>query len=110
MTFTEDHTTGRLSVDRLFKPSVNCQDVVDAGRVAFVVDGEAYYGALYESFLRARRSIFIVGWDLHSDTQLVRGSVAGADPAKRLVSLSSYRARPAAIASDHLPLIARVAI
>ena len=80
MTFTEDPTTGRPPLNRLFKPSVNCQDVVDARRVAFIIDGESYFGALYESFLQAKRSIIIVGWDLHSDTQLVRGSAAGDYP------------------------------
>lgn len=36
------------------------------------MDGEAYFRAIYESFQKARRSIFIVGWDLHSRLALIR--------------------------------------
>ena len=57
-----------------FQPSTNCYAVQSAPKVAFVIDGQAYYRALFEAFSRARRTIFIVGWDLHSDLQLVRGN------------------------------------
>lgn len=50
----------------------NCWRRVKAERAAFLVDGEAYFRALHDSFRRGRRSIFIVGWDLHSDLLLVR--------------------------------------
>lgn len=59
-------------MENLFEPSRNCYRRVKADRAAFVVDGEAYYGALRDAFLKARHSIFIVGWDLHSDMQLLR--------------------------------------
>ncbi len=60
----------------LLKPGENCYRLANAGRAALLVDGDAYYRALDAAFRLARRSIFIVGWDLHSDLQLVRG---GAD-------------------------------
>ena len=62
-----------------FEPTRNCQQVARAHRAAFIVDGNAYYRALRETLIQARRSIFIVGWDLHSDLRLVRGDT-GPDP------------------------------
>ena len=69
-------------VENILKKGVNCQDVLDARRAAFIVDGEAYYAALHESFQQARRTIFLVGWDLHSDTRLVRGGNTSGYPTK----------------------------
>jgi phosphatidylserine/phosphatidylglycerophosphate/cardiolipin synthase-like enzyme/uncharacterized membrane protein YdjX (TVP38/TMEM64 family) len=50
----------------------NCCKQETSENVSFVIDGEAYYRALYEAFCSARRSIFIVGWDLHSELKLIR--------------------------------------
>ena len=49
----------------------NCQRLAHASRLAFLVDGDAYYRALREVFVRARHSIFIVAWDIDSRTVLV---------------------------------------
>ena len=66
------------SLEKVFEPSKNCHQKVNARRAAFIIDGEAYFRALYESFRRARHTIFIVGWDLHSDLHLIReGSESG---------------------------------
>ncbi len=43
-----------------------------ANRLGFLVDGEAYYAALADVLGRARRSVFIVGWDLHTEVELRR--------------------------------------
>jgi uncharacterized membrane protein YdjX (TVP38/TMEM64 family) len=48
--------------------------------VAFIIDGEAYFRALHEALSRARRSIFIVGWDLHSEVRLIRSGAGGGYP------------------------------
>jgi phosphatidylserine/phosphatidylglycerophosphate/cardiolipin synthase-like enzyme/uncharacterized membrane protein YdjX (TVP38/TMEM64 family) len=56
----------------LFQPSRNCFRVASAHRAAVIVDGEDYFRALYEALSRARRFIFIVGWDLHSEVRLIR--------------------------------------
>ncbi|AOY58257.1 MULTISPECIES: VTT domain-containing protein [Desulfococcus] len=69
-------------MEEILKPSRNCWQQVNARRAAFIVDGEAYFRALHESFRRARRSIFIVGWDLHSDVRLIRNEDDGADSVK----------------------------
>jgi phosphatidylserine/phosphatidylglycerophosphate/cardiolipin synthase-like enzyme/uncharacterized membrane protein YdjX (TVP38/TMEM64 family) len=55
-----------------FKPSKNCWQTQRAGRVAALIDGKEYYQALYEAILQARRSVFILGWDLHSEVRLIR--------------------------------------
>ena len=49
-----------------------------AARAAVLVDGAAFFGAVREAFLNARRSIFIVGWDIDSRTRLV-GESNGSD-------------------------------
>lgn len=45
--------------------------VAKARRASVLIDGAAYYGALRASLLRARRTVFIVGWDVDSRTRLV---------------------------------------
>ncbi len=51
----------------------NCWRIVNAGRVSFLVDGHAYYNALAHAIENARRSIFILGWDINSRVDLIRG-------------------------------------
>ena len=55
----------------LLVPGCNCWRIERAGRVAFLVDGEAYFGAVRAALARARRSIFILGWDIDSRMKLV---------------------------------------
>jgi len=50
----------------------NCWRLAQAARAAFVIDGEDYFRAVREAMCRARRTIFIVGWDIHSELRLVR--------------------------------------
>lgn len=66
----------------VFEPGGNCHRLSTAHRAAFIVDGEDYFRALYESFRRAQRQIFIIGWDLHSGLQLVRDDVKHRYPAR----------------------------
>lgn len=58
------------SVPALFEPGRNCWRVARAERVAFVVDGDAYFKAFVEAASQARRSLLILGWDFHSRTPL----------------------------------------
>jgi phosphatidylserine/phosphatidylglycerophosphate/cardiolipin synthase-like enzyme/uncharacterized membrane protein YdjX (TVP38/TMEM64 family) len=51
----------------------NCWRRAKAERVAFLVDGAAYFEAFRTAALRAERSITIVGWDIHSRMRLVPG-------------------------------------
>lgn len=41
-----------------------------ARRAAVLIDGAAFFAAVREAFLQARRTIFIVGWDIDSRTEL----------------------------------------
>ncbi|HZM36243.1 MAG TPA: VTT domain-containing protein [Burkholderiales bacterium] len=54
----------------LLRPGRNCWAVAQTGRVAFLVDAEAYFRAFYQAALRARRSITILAWDFNSQTRL----------------------------------------
>jgi phosphatidylserine/phosphatidylglycerophosphate/cardiolipin synthase-like enzyme/uncharacterized membrane protein YdjX (TVP38/TMEM64 family) len=66
----------------LLRPGYNCSAVARAGRVAFLVDAEAYFKAFYQAALRARRSITLLAWDFNSQTRLHFDPVReGAPPA-----------------------------
>lgn len=54
----------------LFEPGRNCWRVERAERVAFVVDGDAYFNAFVDACRQAQRSILITGWDFHTRTLL----------------------------------------
>ena len=57
----------------LLKPGRNCWRIEHADRVTFLVDGEDYFAAVRDALARARRSFFIVGWDIDSRMHLVPG-------------------------------------
>ncbi|MGW8286483.1 MAG: VTT domain-containing protein [Candidatus Deferrimicrobiaceae bacterium] len=59
--------------DRLLAPGVNCWRVARANRCALLVDGEAYFKAVHDAIGRARRAVWILGWDIDSRIGLVRG-------------------------------------
>ena len=56
----------------ILEVGTNCWRIARAGRAAFLIDGEDYFAAIRDALLLARRSIFIIGWDLHSELRLVR--------------------------------------
>jgi phosphatidylserine/phosphatidylglycerophosphate/cardiolipin synthase-like enzyme/uncharacterized membrane protein YdjX (TVP38/TMEM64 family) len=62
----------------ILRPGQNIWRLERAARAAVLIDGASYFQALREALLRARRSVFIVGWDIHSRTRLV-GSSGHAD-------------------------------
>jgi len=51
----------------------NCWRRERAERIAFLVDVDAYFRAFRRAAMRARRSILIAGWDVHSRVQLSPG-------------------------------------
>ncbi len=55
----------------LLVPGRNCWRLGRARRLAFLVDGAAYYAAAREAMAKARRSIFLLGWDFDSRARLV---------------------------------------
>jgi len=52
-----------------------------ASRLALLIDGAEYFGALRESLLAAEKSVFIFGWDVDSRTRIRGASAQPADNA-----------------------------
>jgi phosphatidylserine/phosphatidylglycerophosphate/cardiolipin synthase-like enzyme/uncharacterized membrane protein YdjX (TVP38/TMEM64 family) len=52
-------------------PGRNCWRIEHAERLSFLIDGAAYFRAVREAIVRARHSIFILGWDIDSRMRLV---------------------------------------
>ncbi len=76
----------------ILRPGHNCWRREQAERVAIAVDGEAYFRAVREAILRARRSVFILGWDIHSRLRLVRNDPQDGYP-EELGALLDFVAR-----------------
>jgi phospholipase D1/2 len=64
------HVNAKERKEAVLQPGRNCWRLEHAGRVSFLVDGAAYFPALRAAAVRARRSIFIVGWDIDSRMRL----------------------------------------
>ena len=75
---TSSRTTGTSQIDPILRPGRNIWRVARAGRAAVLIDGAAYFRAVRETLLKARRCIFVLGWDMHSQTPLV-GETGEAD-------------------------------
>ena len=58
--------------EAILHESRNCRRIVRAGRVAFLIDAEAYFKAFVETVRQAEHSIFILGWDINSRVRLMR--------------------------------------
>lgn len=59
-----------------FQKGHNCWKVADSERVAFLIDGEAYFNAFADACEAASQAIYIVGWDIDSRIRLRRGDSA----------------------------------
>ena len=64
----------------ILKVSKNCWKLASANRAAFIIDGKDYFQALHEAMRQARRSIMIIGWDLHSELRMIRNGDSGGYP------------------------------
>src|SRR5574339_110051 len=62
------HTAPRLLV-----PGRNCWRVERARRLRFLVDGAEYFTAARQAIAQARRTLFVLGWDIDSRMRLVPG-------------------------------------
>ena len=65
---------------RLLDPGRNCWRIETATRLAFLVDGAEYFGAVRAALAAARRSFFILGWDIDSRMRLVPGNAGDGHP------------------------------
>ena len=75
----------------LCRPGDTCWVRLPARRVAFLVDAEAYYAALHDTLLAARKRIWIVGWDVHARTPLRPDAEDRGEPGPFLDSLARHR-------------------
>ncbi|WP_119303763.1 VTT domain-containing protein [Dongia deserti] len=69
---------GESASGTIFRPGRNAWRVARADRAAVLIDAAAYFGTLRKALLRARHSVYIIGWDVDSRTPLV-GPTAEAD-------------------------------
>ena len=67
---TSESTPGAAGA-RILAPGRNCWRVERARRMAFLIDGAAYFRAVREAVREARHSLFILGWDIDSRMRLV---------------------------------------
>jgi phospholipase D1/2 len=56
----------------ILHPPANCWRTAHADRVAWLIDGAAYFAAFREAVKRARHSVLILGWDFDSRIELVK--------------------------------------
>ena len=70
----------------------NCWRREAASRVAFAIDGQAYFRAVREALLQATETVFILGWDIHSELLLERDGGQDDHP-RQLGPLLDYIAR-----------------
>lgn len=69
-------------MQKILSESSNCWRLSNADRIAYLIDGENYFRAVREAFCMAKRCIFIIGWDIHSEVRLVRGNDPDGYPEK----------------------------
>jgi phospholipase D1/2 len=86
-------TAATASPESILRPGYNCCAVARAGRVALLIDAQAYFKAFYQAALRAKRSITILGWDFNSQTQLHFDAVPEGGPPALLGNLLNYLVR-----------------
>lgn len=56
-----------------FQPGRNCWRVETADRLAVIIDGKAYFRALREALLQARRMVMMIGWDFDFEIEMLPG-------------------------------------
>ncbi len=71
----------------------NCWRLAESGRAAFLIDGAAYFAAFAAAVARARRSVFILGWDIDSRIRLHRDGQQGDLPQRLGSFLDAVAAR-----------------
>lgn len=77
----------------LLKPGHNCWRIDPAERVAFLIDGAAYFAALRNAIQQARHTIYILGWDIDSRMRLERDTPNDPDPVELGEFLNSVVSR-----------------
>src|SRR5262245_41583687 len=68
-------------------PAHNCWRIGRARRAAVLIDAAAYFDALARAIARARHSVLILGWDVHSRVRLGPAPEEGSGAAPELAAL-----------------------
>ena len=79
----------------LLQPGATCWRIERAGRFAQIVDAADYFAVLKAAMLRARHSIYLIGWDFDTRTQVEPAGATQPGPNRlgRLIN-SIVRRRP----------------
>ena len=70
---------------RILRPGINCMGIYGVQKTGLIIDGHDYYRAFYEAANRAKRYIFLAGWQFDSDVRLLRGKAAEGEGDTRLL-------------------------
>lgn len=70
--YTRHQTTDNTIERPILREGVTCWRHAHADRLRFLIDGAAYFHALREALKQATRRIFIIGWDINSQLELLR--------------------------------------
>ncbi|MEO6709716.1 MAG: VTT domain-containing protein, partial [Planctomycetota bacterium] len=68
--------------DEIMRPGLNCWRIERAERWRCIQDGEEYFRLVRGAILAARRSVFILGWDIYAAIDLAPGSDESEGPTK----------------------------
>lgn len=85
-----ERTTEQLAICREGR---NCWRILPTTRVAFLVDGAAYFDAFVSAAKLAHESIVIVGWDIDGQVRLVRNGQPQHFPPELRAFLNALAAR-----------------
>lgn len=80
----------------VLKPGETCWRTSRANRVAFLIDTEAYFTAIFDAIQKARRSILLLGWGFDPRTRLFPDGYDGPDDPDEVgrILVELARARP----------------
>lgn len=59
--------------DSIFRPTKNCWKVDQIEQGSLLIDSADFYRAVHAAICKAEKSLFILGWDIDSGAQLLRG-------------------------------------
>lgn len=69
-----------MGTSSIVEPGRNCWRVESASRAAVLVDGESYFSSVRAAIAAARRSVYVLGWDIDSRLRLVPGGAGDGLP------------------------------
>lgn len=58
--------------EKILREGENCWKAFTVNRAAVLIDGQDCFRAMREAMIKARKAIFIIGWDIHSELKMVR--------------------------------------